>query len=157
MFVLQRLIHSEHLTHAPCLGKASFRRYRICPVIDFRKLSDTSFPKGALKYFHLRPHFFLRLRAVSVYFQIRQIVRLQLKGISDLLKQQDVSMNVSESAVDLLASAGFDPEFGARPVKRALQRLLLNDLSKNLLSGKIDRTKPIHVDAANGSLVFTNE
>lgn len=89
--------------------------------------------------------------------QIRQIVRLQLKGISDLLKQQDVSMNVSESAVDLLASAGFDPEFGARPVKRALQRLLLNDLSKNLLSGKIDRTKPIHVDAANGSLVFTNE
>ena len=66
-------------------------------------------------------------------------------------------MNVSESAVDLLASAGFDPEFGARPVKRALQRLLLNDLSKNLLSGKIDRTKPIHVDAANGSLVFTNE
>ena len=74
-----------------------------------------------------------------------------------MLKQQDVSMNVSESAVDLLASAGFDPEFGARPVKRALQRLLLNDLSKNLLSGKIDRTKPIHVDAVNGSLVFTNE
>ena len=110
----------------------------------------------------IRPEFLNRIDEIIMFrplekAQIRQIVRLQLKGISDLLKQQDVSMNVSESAVDLLASAGFDPEFGARPVKRALQRLLLNDLSKNLLSGKIDRTKPIHVDAANGSLVFTNE
>lgn len=110
----------------------------------------------------IRPEFLNRIDEIIMFRplekeQIRQIVRLQLKGISDLLKQQDVSMNVSESAVDLLASAGFDPEFGARPVKRALQRLLLNDLSKNLLSGKIDRTKPIHVDAANGSLVFTNE
>ena len=110
----------------------------------------------------IRPEFLNRIDEIIMFRplekeQIRQIVRLQLKGISDLLKQQDVSMNVSESAVDLLASVGFDPEFGARPVKRALQRLLLNDLSKNLLSGKIDRTKPIHVDAANGSLVFTNE
>ena len=110
----------------------------------------------------IRPEFLNRIDEIIMFRplekeQIRQIVRLQLKGISDLLKQQDVSMNVSENAVDLLASAGFDPEFGARPVKRALQRLLLNDLSKNLLSGKIDRTKPIHVDAANGSLVFTNE
>lgn len=110
----------------------------------------------------IRPEFLNRIDEIIMFRplekeQIRQIVRLQLKGISDLLKQQDVSMNVSESAVDLLASAGFDPEFGARPVKRALQRLLLNDLSKNLLSGKIDRTKPIRVDAANGSLVFTNE
>ena len=110
----------------------------------------------------IRPEFLNRIDEIIMFRplekeQIRQIVRLQLKGISDLLKQQDVSMNVSESAVDLLASAGFDPEFGARPVKRALQKLLLNDLSKNLLSGKIDRTKPIHVDAANGSLVFTNE
>lgn len=110
----------------------------------------------------IRPEFLNRIDEIIMFRplekeQIRQIVRLQLKGISDLLKQQDVSMNVSESVVDLLASAGFDPEFGARPVKRALQRLLLNDLSKNLLSGKIDRTKPIHVDAANGSLVFTNE
>ncbi len=110
----------------------------------------------------IRPEFLNRIDEIIMFRplekeQIRQIVRLQLKGISDLLKQQDVSMNVSESAVDLLASAGFDPEFGARPVKRALQRRLLNDLSKNLLSGKIDRTKPIHVDAANGSLVFTNE
>ena len=110
----------------------------------------------------IRPEFLNRIDEIIMFRplekeQIRQIVRLQLKGISDLLKQQDVSMNVSESAVDLLASAGFDPEFGARPVKRALQRLLLNDLSKNLLSDKIDRTKPIHVDAANGSLVFTNE
>lgn len=110
----------------------------------------------------IRPEFLNRIDEIIMFRplekeQIRQIVRLQLKGISDLLKQQDVSMNVSESAVNLLASAGFDPEFGARPVKRALQRLLLNDLSKNLLSGKIDRTKPIHVDAANGSLVFANE
>ena len=100
----------------------------------------------------IRPEFLNRIDEIIMFRplekeQIRQIVRLQLKGISDLLKQQDVSMNVSESAVDLLASAGFDPEFGARPVKRALQRLLLNDLSKNLLSGKIIKTKPIFVIA----------
>ena len=63
---------------------------------------------------------------------------------------------MSDAAIRLVASAGFDPEFGARPVKRALQRMLLNDLSKALLSGSVDRSKPIHVDANGETLTFKN-
>ena len=67
-----------------------------------------------------------------------------------------MQLDVNEAAVKLIAQAGFDPEFGARPVKRALQRMLLNDLSKALLAGSVDKTKPIHVDAAGDSLTFHN-
>lgn len=88
--------------------------------------------------------------------QIEQIVRIQIGGIQRLLKEQDVVLDVSDAAVKLVAQAGFDPEFGARPVKRALQRMLLNDLSKALLAGMVDKMKPIHVDAAGDRLTFHN-
>ena len=65
-------------------------------------------------------------------------------------------MEVSEAAVQFIAQAGFDPEFGARPIKRAIQRYLLNDLSKQLLAGVIDKSKPIKVDAQNDMLTFSN-
>lgn len=88
--------------------------------------------------------------------QIEQIVRLQVAGIARLLKDQDVQLDVADDAIALVAKAGFDPEFGARPVKRALQRLLLNDLSKALLAGTVDKTKPIHVKADGDKLAFSN-
>ena len=90
--------------------------------------------------------------------EIRRIVRLQVEGICRLLERQEVSLRVDDSAISLIARAGFDPEFGARPVKRALQRLLLNDLSKALLSGEVDRSQPIRVsaDAEGESLRFEN-
>ena len=88
--------------------------------------------------------------------QIEQIVRLQIGGIQRLLKEQEVTLRVTDAAVKLVAQAGFDPEFGARPVKRALQRLLLNDLSKALLAGTVNKEKPIEVDANGSELRFSN-
>ena len=109
----------------------------------------------------IRPEFLNRIDDIIMFQpltqpQIEQIVRLQVNGIQNLLKDQDVTLDVSNAAVKLVAQAGFDPEFGARPVKRALQRMLLNDLSKALLAGTVDKTKPIHVDAEDDHLTFHN-
>ncbi len=109
----------------------------------------------------IRPEFLNRIDDIVMFEpltqpQIEQIVRLQVNGIQKLLKEQEVELAVSESAVRLVAQAGFDPEFGARPVKRALQRLLLNDLSKALLAGSVDKAKPIHVDVQGDQLTFHN-
>ena len=110
----------------------------------------------------IRPEFLNRIDDIIMFQpltqpQIEQIVRLQINGIAHLLKDQDVTLHVSEDAVKLVAQAGFDPEFGARPVKRALQRMLLNDLSKALLAGTVDKTQPIYVGAHDGKLSFSNQ
>lgn len=109
----------------------------------------------------IRPEFLNRIDDIIMFEpltqpQIEQIVRLQVAGIARLLKDQDVQLDVADDAIALVAKAGFDPEFGARPVKRALQRLLLNDLSKALLAGTVDKTKPIHVKADGNKLAFSN-
>ena len=109
----------------------------------------------------IRPEFLNRIDDIIMFEpltqpQIEQIVRLQVAGIARLLKDQDVQLDVADDAIALVAKAGFDPEFGARPVKRALQRLLLNDLSKALLAGTVDKTKPIHVKADGYKLAFSN-
>lgn len=109
----------------------------------------------------IRPEFLNRIDEIIMFRplekdQIKQIVNLQITGIQKLLASQEVKLEVSENAVGLIANEGYDPEFGARPVKRALQRMLLNDLSKKLIAGEVDRSKPIFVDAENGKLVFSN-
>ena len=111
----------------------------------------------------VRPEFLNRIDDILMFEplneeEIRRIVRLQVECICRLLERQEVSLRVDDSAISLIARAGFDPEFGARPVKRALQRLLLNDLSKALLSGEVDRSQPIRVsaDAEGESLRFEN-
>lgn len=109
----------------------------------------------------IRPEFLNRIDDIIMFQpltqpQIEQIVRLQVNGIQKLLADQNVHLDVSDAAVKLVAQAGFDPEFGARPVKRALQRMLLNDLSKALLAGTVDKTKPIHVDVSGETLTFKN-
>lgn len=109
----------------------------------------------------IRPEFLNRIDDIIMFEpltqpQIEQIVRLQVAGIARLLKDQDVQLDVADDAIALVAKAGFNPEFGARPVKRALQRLLLNDLSKALLAGTVDKTKPIHVKADGDKLAFSN-
>lgn len=109
----------------------------------------------------IRPEFLNRIDDIIMFEpltqpQIEQIVRLQVAGIARLLKDQDVQLDVADDAIALVAKAGFDPEFGARPVKRALQRLLLNNLSKALLAGTVDKTKPIHVKADGDKLAFSN-
>ena len=109
----------------------------------------------------IRPEFLNRIDDIIMFSpltepEIRQIVRLQIDAIVRRLQSQEVSLTVDESAVGLIASAGFDPEFGARPVKRALQRLLLNNLSRALLGGTVDRRRPIRVTAHGDALEFKN-
>ena len=87
---------------------------------------------------------------------IRRVVDIQLDRCYHLLKQNDIELRVTDAARRFLAQEGYDPEFGARPVKRAIQHHVLNALSKTLLSGKVDRTKPIVVDVSEGAITFNN-
>ena len=109
----------------------------------------------------IRPEFLNRIDETIIFKpltlgEIRQVVRLQIDGVIRMLAQNGVKLSLTDAAIDLLADEGYDPDFGARPVKRAIQRLLLNDLSKTLLSGSLDRERPIVVDASAGHLTFGN-
>ena len=109
----------------------------------------------------IRPEFLNRIDETIMFLplnkpQIEQIVRLQIKGIQRMLEDNGVNLHLSNQAIDFLATAGYDPEFGARPVKRAIQRYLLNDLSKKLLSLEVDRSKPIQVERGSEGLTFKN-
>ena len=109
----------------------------------------------------IRPEFLNRIDETIMFLplnkpQIEQIVRLQIKGIQRMLEDNGVNLHLSDQAIDFLATAGYDPEFGARPVKRAIQRYLLNDLSKKLLSLAVDRSKPIIVERDSDGLKFRN-
>ena len=109
----------------------------------------------------IRPEFLNRIDETIIFKpltlgEIRQVVRLQISGVTKILAQNGIKLELTDEAINLLADAGYDPDFGARPVKRAIQRLLLNDLSKKLLGGGIDRERPIRVDAKDGQLTFGN-
>ncbi len=108
----------------------------------------------------IRPEFLNRIDETVVFMplresEIRQIVKLQTQSVCRMLSESGINLTIDESAIDLISSAGYDPEFGARPVKRALQTLLLNNLSTMILSGQIDRNKPVKASAENGQLVFS--
>ncbi len=109
----------------------------------------------------IRPEFLNRIDEIILFTplsedEIRQIVRLQLGSVESMLKQQGIELEATDAAVDYLARVGYDPEFGARPVKRAVQEYVLNDLSKRLLADDVNRDKPITVDCQSDSLVFRN-
>ena len=109
----------------------------------------------------IRPEFLNRIDETIMFLpltekEIKQIVLLQIKSVQKMLAENGVELEMSEAALDFLSKVGYDPEFGARPVKRAIQRYLLNDLSKKLLSQEVDRSKAIIVDASGDGLVFRN-
>ena len=111
----------------------------------------------------IRPEFLNRIDETIMFLpltepQIRQIVRLQINSVQKMLEGNGVTLKLTDAAIDFLSRAGYDPEFGARPVKRAIQHYLLNDLSKKLLGDAVDRNKPIVVDVApaGDSLAFSN-
>ena len=109
----------------------------------------------------MRPEFLNRIDEIITFTQltkqqIADVVRLQVKKVQLMLKEQDVELEVTPQAIDYLAEMGYDPDFGARPVKRAIQQYMLNDLSKKLLSGDVNREKPIIVDSFGEGLVFRN-
>ncbi len=107
----------------------------------------------------MRPEFLNRIDEIITFHQlnedeVRQIVLLQLSNVERMLKENGITLEVKESAIALLSQAGYDPDFGARPVKRAIQRLLLNPLSKYLLGAEADRTRPIIVEEHEDLLTF---
>lgn len=109
----------------------------------------------------IRPEFLNRIDETIMFLplskkEIADVVRLQMDAVRKMLAPQGFTLTVTEEAIDALAEAGYDPEFGARPVKRAIQRDVLNDLSKRLLAGDVDRDRPITIDAEGGQLVFKN-
>ena len=109
----------------------------------------------------IRPEFLNRIDEIIMFTpldeqQIRQIVTLQLAGVKKMLAGNGITLEVTDAAIDLLGKAGYDPEFGARPVKRAIQSLVLNQLSKDIIAMKVNRDRPIIIDAAGGELVFKN-
>ena len=109
----------------------------------------------------IRPEFLNRIDETIMFTplnksEIEQIVRLQVNEISKRLEENGVALDVTDGAIEVLASAGFDPQFGARPIKRAIQRYLLNDLSKQLIAGSVNRERPVTVDSENGNLKFRN-
>ena len=110
----------------------------------------------------IRPEFLNRIDETIVFEplsqgEIKQVVGLQVQGIQKMLKENGIQLQLEESAIELLAEKGYDPNFGARPVKRAIQKLLLNDLSKALLGTGIDRKLPIVVQRDGEKLTFCNK
>ena len=109
----------------------------------------------------IRPEFLNRIDETIMFLplnreEIEQIVMLQINGIKNMLAGNGITLEMTDEAVRFIASTGYDPEFGARPVKRAIQRYLPNDLSKKLLSQEVDRSKPIIVETAGDGLKFRN-
>ncbi len=109
----------------------------------------------------IRPEFLNRIDETIMFLplnkaEIAQVVTLQLNAVKRMLQPQGFTLNVTPAAIDFLANEGYDPEFGARPVKRAIQRCVLNDLSKKILADEVTREKPITIDANEQELVFSN-
>ena len=109
----------------------------------------------------VRPEFLNRIDEILTFQQltreqIADVVRLQMNKVKKMLESQGFDINVTDAAIDYLATEGYDPDFGARPVKRAIQRLVLNDLSRKILADEVSREKPITIDAADGQLTFGN-
>ena len=109
----------------------------------------------------IRPEFLNRIDETIMFLpltkeEIAQVVTLQMNAVKKMLEPQGFTLNVTPVAIGYLADEGFDPEFGARPVKRAIQRCVLNDLSKKILSDEVAREKPITIDADSNGLVFRN-
>ena len=109
----------------------------------------------------MRPEFLNRIDEIITFTpltkdQIADVVKLQMKKVTDMLAPQGITLECTPEAISYLAEQGYDPEFGARPVKRAIQQFVLNDLSKKLLADEVDRTKPIIIDCFGEGLVFRN-
>ena len=109
----------------------------------------------------IRPEFLNRIDEIIMFLpltltDVRQIVTLQINSLTRMLAQSGIELAVSDRAVDWLAEDGFDPQFGARPIKRSLQRNLVNELSKQILGGKVNKEKPVLVDASKAGLTFSN-
>ena len=125
-------------------------------VIDKAKVAVMDMLKKTI-----RPEFLNRIDETIMFLpltkeQIGDVVRLQLERVKDMLEPQGIELQWTDPAINYLSDVGYDPEFGVRPVKRAIQRYVLNDLSKSLLAGSVNRDKPVIIDSFGEGLVFRN-
>jgi len=109
----------------------------------------------------IRPEFLNRIDDIIMFLplgrdEVKKIVKLQFDRIAERLQEQGITIQISEKAIEWISSVGFDPQYGARPVKRVLQRYILNDLSKQILAGTIERGKTITIDTEDEELIFKN-
>jgi ATP-dependent Clp protease ATP-binding subunit ClpB len=110
----------------------------------------------------IRPEFLNRIDEVILFqpllkSEIKGIIRIQLEVLQKMVAKNGIDLKFSEYALDYLAENGFDPQFGARPLKRLIQKEIVNQLSKRILAGDIDKTHPVLVDVFDGTVVFRNE
>lgn len=109
----------------------------------------------------IRPEFLNRVDEIIMFKpllknEIRNIITIQLNGLKQLLLQSGITLEFTPYMLDFLADNGFDPQYGARPLKRLIQKQIINQLSKQILSGSIDKSKPVVVDVFDGLVVFRN-
>ena len=109
----------------------------------------------------IRPEFLNRIDEIIMFTplnekEIREIVGLQLNTVKKMVEKNGIDLQFTDAALDFISHEGYDPQFGARPVKRVIQRYVLNELSKEILSGHVDRSRPIVIDRANDGLIFKN-
>ena len=109
----------------------------------------------------IRPEFLNRIDEIIMFSplsreDIKEVVRLQIKSLSSMLSKRDISLTIDENAIEILSSEGYDPQYGARPIKRVIQRDLMNSLSRSIISGEIEPASQITVSGDNGKLVFKN-
>jgi ATP-dependent Clp protease ATP-binding subunit ClpB len=110
----------------------------------------------------VRPEFLNRVDEIIMFHpllkkEIRNIINIQLKQLGHLVAENNIHLTFSDYLVDFLAENGYDPQFGARPLKRLIQKEIVNQLSKRILAGDIDKSKPVLVDVFDGTVVFRNE
>lgn len=110
----------------------------------------------------IRPEFLNRVDEIIMFSplmkkQIMGIVKIQLDGLKQLVAENGITLNYSQYLLEFLAEQGYDPQFGARPLKRLIQKQIINALSKRILAGDIDKSKPVLVDVFDGLVVFRNE
>jgi ATP-dependent Clp protease ATP-binding subunit ClpB len=110
----------------------------------------------------IKPEFLNRIDEIIMFQpltreEVRKIVELQLKNIQKTLEKSSIKLTATKKAVDYIATVGYDPQFGARPIKRVIQKNLLNELSKMILEEKVDKNSTIVVDEKDGKLVFKNK
>lgn len=110
----------------------------------------------------IRPEFLNRVDEIIMFQpllknEITSIVKIQLNALRKLVAESGIQLQFSDYALDFLAEQGFDPQFGARPLKRLIQKEIVNQLSKRILAGDVDKTKPVLVDVFDGVVVFRNE
>ena len=109
----------------------------------------------------IRPEFLNRIDEIIMFKplnkdEIKRIVKIQLKIIQDKLSKNNISIHASEEAIDYISSLGYDPQYGARPIKRVIQKNILNELSKYILKGDINKDSTINISLNNNTLTFNN-